>query len=134
MDRTNPMQIRVIAAVLSREDQLLVCQRPENKRHGTLWEFPGGKVEPGESDEQAVRRELLEELGLELESIGEAELEIADPGSPFLITFTPVRATGDPVCYEHAALAWGTPAELARLPLAPSDRRYVEFIMARSEA
>src|SRR5689334_24168216 len=107
--------IRVIAAVITRGDKLLVCQRPLHKRHGGLWEFPGGKLEQGEDDETAARRELAEELGIHVERVGEAELEIADPGSPFLIAFVPVEALGTPVCHEHSALAWGTPSELALL-------------------
>ena len=126
--------VRVIAAVITRGDQLLVCQRPPHKRHGGLWEFPGGKLEPGEDDETAARRELAEELGMHVESVGEPELEIADAGSPFLIAFVPVEASGTPVCHEHTALTWGRPAELARLPLAPSDRKYVEFLLARAAA
>ena len=122
-------QIRVVAAVLRRDGRLLACRRPEHKRHGGLWEFPGGKVEPGEDDFAATRRELREELGLEVESIGAPECEFGDPGSPYLIVFVPVAATGEPVCHEHTAVFWGTPAELACLPLAPSDRRYVELVL-----
>src|SRR5437870_8881891 len=98
--------VRVIAAVIAKGDRLLVCRRAQHKRHGRLWEFPGGKLEPGEDDETAARRELAEELGLQVESVGEAELEIADAGSPFLIAFIPVEASGTPVCHEHSALAW----------------------------
>jgi mutator protein MutT len=119
--------IRVIAAVVSRGDELLVCQRPLEKRHGGLWEFPGGKCEPGESDAAAARRELYEELGVEVAEIGEAEFTIADPGSPFLIVFVPVRIAGEPRCHEHIALKWGRLSDLAGLHLAPSDRRFVEF-------
>jgi mutator protein MutT len=122
--------IRVIAGVIARSDKLLVCQRPPHKRHGGLWEFPGGKVEPGEDDESAARRELAEELGVHVETVGEAELEIADAGSPFLICFVPVEVSGTPVCHEHTAMTWATLSELALLPLAPSDRRYVERRLA----
>jgi 8-oxo-dGTP diphosphatase len=118
--------IRVIAAVVSRGDDLLVCQRPHEKRHGGLWEFPGGKCEPGETDAAAARRELHEELGVEVTEVGDEELVIADPDSPFLIVFAPVRIIGEPTCREHIALRWGRPGELAQLPLAPSDRRFVE--------
>jgi len=119
--------IRVIAAVVSRGDELLVCQRPHHKRHGGLWEFPGGKCEPGESDADAARRELREELGVEVTEVGDEEIVIADPDSTFLIVFTRVRIVGELDCREHIALKWGRPSELAHLPLAPSDRRYVEY-------
>jgi 8-oxo-dGTP diphosphatase len=124
------MTVRVIAAVITRHDSFLVCQRPSHKRHGGFWEFPGGKVEPNESDECAARRELAEELGVHVESIAEPDFSIADPDSPFLIVFVATTITGEPTCYEHTALAWLTPAELLNLPLAPSDRRYVEFLLS----
>jgi mutator protein MutT len=126
--------IRVVAAVAARGDALLVCRRPAHKRHGGLWEFPGGKCDPGESDTEAVRRELREELGVGARAAGEAELVVADPGSPFVIAFVPVTLDGEPVAHEHEALCWGTLAEVAALPLAPSDRRYVEHRLARAAA
>jgi hypothetical protein len=52
---------------------------------------------------------------------------VADAGSPFLIVFIPVRITGEPTCHEHTALAWGKASDLLRLPLAPSDLRYVQY-------
>lgn len=124
--------IRVIAAVVSRGDTLLVCQRPFDKRHGGLWEFPGGKCEPGESDIAAVRRELREELGVEVTSVGDEEFAAHDPDSPYLIVFAPVTIIGEPTCYEHIGLQWESPPNLALLPLAPSDRRYLEFRLAKS--
>ena len=128
------MSIRVTACVVRRGESLLVCQRAPAKRHGGLWEFPGGKVEPNESDESAARRELAEELGVLVGSVGEPDFSIADPDSPFLIVFVPTTITGEPTCHEHTALAWLTPAELLNLPLAPSDRRYVEFLLSRERA
>lgn len=112
-------------------EAVLICQRPAHKRHGGLWEFPGGKVEPNESDESAARRELAEELGVRVESVGRPDFSIADPDSPFLIVFVPTTITGEPTCHEHTALAWLTPPELTKMPLAPSDRRYVEVLLAR---
>lgn len=123
--------IRVVAAVIARGDRLLVCQRPTHKRHGGLWEFPGGKCEPGESDVEAARRELLEELGVEVKDVGPEVFAIHDPGSPFLIAFVPVTIVGEPICHEHTALQWGEPHDLAQLTLAPSDRRFVEEILVR---
>lgn len=131
MPESEPL-VRVVAAVVSRGDELLLCQRPLHKRHGGLWEFPGGKCEPGESDADALRRELHEELGVEVMGVGEEELAIHDDGSPFLIVFVPVRIAGEPRCHEHIALRWAEPHELADIPLAPSDRRFAEHRLARA--
>jgi mutator protein MutT len=118
------MKIRVVASVIERGDRLLVCQRPAHKRHGGLWEFPGGKVEEGESDFDAVARELEEELGVRVLEVGGELFSMADPGSPFVIAFLPVEIEGEPRCLEHAALAWVTDEELLSLPLAPSDLQF----------
>jgi mutator protein MutT len=120
--------IRVIAAVVTDGDRLLVCQRPPHKRHGGLWEFPGGKCEPGESDTQAADRELREELGVAVAECGPELAAFHDPGSPFLIAFVRAEIRGEPTCHEHTALCWGTPDELAALPLAPTDRRFVDLL------
>ncbi len=122
--------VRVIAAVIRRADTLLVCQRPPHKRHGNLFEFPGGKVDPGESDAHTASRELAEELGVTVTTVGPELFAIADPGSEFLIAFVPVEILGEPQCLEHTALTWGTLHELDALALAPSDRRFVEFLLA----
>jgi 8-oxo-dGTP diphosphatase len=116
--------IRVVAAVVRRGERVLVCLRPPHKRHGGLWEFPGGKIEPGESDLEAARRELGEELGVDVLSVGPAEFSMADPGSAFVIEFMPVEIAGEPLCLEHERLEWVLSSELDRLPLAPSDREY----------
>lgn len=124
----------VLAAVIERDGQYLVCQRPAYKRHGGLWEFPGGKLEPGESYLDAARREMSEELGVSVLSVGEALRTFADPGSPFVIDFVPVVITGDPQCLEHSALKWLALDALPALDLAPSDRRFVEFLQAQVDA
>lgn len=125
--------IHVIAAVVSRGNELLICQRPYQKRHGGLWEFPGGKCEPGESITAAVHRELREELGVHVVSVDQTEFTVTDPGSPYLLLFTPVRIQGEPVCHEHISLRWAPLNELTQLPLAPGDRRYVEFRLKRGQ-
>jgi len=121
------MPIRVLASVIQRENRLLVCQRPPHKRHGGLWEFPGGKVKARESDLEAARRELREELGVNVTEVGPVAFSVADPGSDFVIEFLPVRIEGEPECLEHLALVWREEEDILSLALAPSDRRYVVF-------
>lgn len=120
-----PARIDVVAAVIERGGRYLVCRRPEEKRHGGLWEFPGGKVGEGESRLDAVRRELDEELGLETTRLGEVLFSAVDEGSPFVIDFVRVRTRGEPVLHEHTELGWFTPDELGSLALAPADARFV---------
>lgn len=122
-----PLQQRVIAAVISRGESLLVSKRPPHKRHGGMWEFPGGKAHEGESDLEAVARELREELDVQVVRAGDPLAEISDPGSPFVIVFVPVEIEGKPECIEHTEHRWGAPAELLKLELAPSDRAFVEM-------
>lgn len=62
-------KIPVVAAVISRDDRYLVARRPDHKRHGRRWEFPGGKLKPDESKDEGIRRELSEELRLEVVSV-----------------------------------------------------------------
>jgi mutator protein MutT len=118
------MPVRVVAAVIERAGRVLVCERPGHKRHGGLWEFPGGKVEPGESDLAAVERELHEELGVRVTAVGPVLFSSPDPGSDFVIEFHPVEIDGEPQPLEHVRLLWASDADLARLALAPSDLRY----------
>jgi mutator protein MutT len=117
--------VPVVAAVLRREGRVLLCRRPEHKRHGGLWEFPGGKLLPGETLGEAARRELAEELRVELTTLT-AHLGIRrDPGSPFVIHFVEVTAEGEPSPLEHDELAWALPGDLDRFQLAPGDRAFV---------
>lgn len=123
-------RISVLAAVVKRGNRYLVCQRPFNKRHGGLWEFPGGKLEKGETLLQAAQRELREELGVAVVEIHEPLLSIADPGSEFVIVFTPVAIEGEPRCLEHVAVLWATSTELYAMRLAPSDRAFVDGVLS----
>lgn len=123
--------IRVLAAVIRRGAEYLVCLRPRQKRHGGLWEFPGGKLEAGETLEDAARRELAEELGVEVISCGSTPLFTAhDAGSPFLIEFLSVEIGGEPQALEHDALRWATAPVLSALELAPSDAAFVAAVLS----
>lgn len=122
--------IRVLAAVVRREGCVLVARRPAHKRHGGLWEFPGGKVDPGESDAEAIGRELREELGLELVALGPVRFTHRDPGTRFEIVFVDVTATGEPQPLEHEALAWVAPEGLGALAMAPSDAAFARALRA----
>ena len=116
----------VVAAVLRRGDAVLLCRRPHEKRHGGLWEFPGGKVHEGETPEQALARELEEELGLALVAAGaDPVAQFDDPGSAFTIAFHVVEARGEPEAREHLEVRWVQIAGAADYDLAPSDRRFV---------
>ena len=110
--------IPVLAAIIRRDALYLICLRPAHKRHGNLWEFPGGKLEPNETLLAAANRELTEELGVSALAVGEPLFSVADPDSPFLIEFVPTVISGDPACLEHSQLRWATLDELPALPLA----------------
>ncbi len=118
----------VVAAVVVRGGAVLLGRRPAHKRHGGLWEFPGGKLEAEETHATAAARELREELGLTVTAVGAPLYTVRDPGSPFEIAFVPLAAAGEPVCHEHTAIAWVPPAALADLPLAPSDARFAQAL------
>lgn len=119
------MPIHVVAAVIRDGERVLVALRPPHKRHGSLWEFPGGKIDALETREEAVRREMREELGVEVLSVGAPQLSVGDPGSEFVIEFIPTEIRGTPEPLEHTELRWGLPKDLLEIPLAPSDRNFV---------
>ena len=127
---TSPTRQSVVAAVVERNGRYLLCRRPAHKRHGGLWEFPGGKVLEGESRADAIARELTEELDLVTVRVGDVLASEADVGSDFVIEFVPTVTEGGAVLHEHDELGWFSPDELRALPLAPADARFA----ARLEA
>lgn len=133
-----PQRIEVVAAaLLDGQARLLLQQRPEGKHHAGLWEFPGGKVEQGESHEAALIREIAEELGIavlpgEMQIAGIAE-ETASPGDRTIVLFlyTCPRWTGDPHGHDGQGWGWFSPSEAAALPLAPMDRQLLAALSSR---
>ena len=93
----NQAPIPVVAAVVLRDGRYLVGRRPAHKRHGGLWEFPGGKVDVGESMLEAARRELAEELSVSTNGIGRTLFSSRDGDAPFVIHFVEVEIDGDPI-------------------------------------
>jgi len=125
--------IRVVAAVIERDGRWLLGRRPDEKRHGGLWEFPGGKMDIDESALAAARRELSEELGLDVVTVGDRLMAVQDEGSPFVIEFFETAAEGTPQPLEHSELGWFSVPELREMPLAPADARFVEWLAEGSE-
>lgn len=119
-------KILVAAAVIRRGDCVLLCKRPVEKRHGGLWEFPGGKVSEGETLVDALSRELSEELLVDVISAGVTLLIERDTGSPFEIHFISTEIAGEPSAQEHDSIEWVAIDDCARYPLAPADRKFVE--------
>jgi 8-oxo-dGTP diphosphatase len=113
----------VAAALLDELGRVLMQQRRVGRAHGGLWEFPGGKVEPGESLAAALLREIAEELGIALDPLALEPLSFAaGPGDPHVVLLYTCRAwTGEPCCLDAAAIGWFNAAELATLPLVPLD-------------
>ncbi|MHB8055034.1 MAG: (deoxy)nucleoside triphosphate pyrophosphohydrolase [Candidatus Aminicenantales bacterium] len=124
--------IEVTAAVIKNDDRILICRRREGERFGGLWEFPGGKTEPGESPEQGLCREIREELDLEIEIGGRiGSFSYGDP--PDGIELTAFFAWPRPkapgfTLKEHAEARWVSPDELDGFDFAPADRPFVALL------
>ena len=113
------------AALIDPDGRVLIAQRPEGKPMAGLWEFPGGKVESGETPEAALIRELHEELGLDTWASCLAPLSFASHAYPDFHLLMPLFACrkwqGTPEAREHRALKWIRPARLRDYPMPPAD-------------
>ncbi|EOL8970793.1 pyrimidine (deoxy)nucleoside triphosphate diphosphatase [Cronobacter dublinensis] len=128
--------IDVVAAIIVREGRLLLAQRPATGDQAGLWEFPGGKVEPGESQPAALARELSEELAIEAR-VGAYVASHTREVSGRVIRLHAWRVEdfgGEPQALCHSALAWCEPREAFGYALAPADIPLLEAFMSERDA
>ena len=121
----------VVAALIWEKDRFLICQRPAHKARGLLWEFVGGKLEPGESRQQALIRECQEELGIEI-AVGDVFMEVVHEYPDLLVRLTLFHATiasGVPQMLEHNDLRWITVKEIPQYDFCPADVDILKKLM-----
>ncbi len=115
--------VEVVAALIWNGEKFMICQRPANKKRGLLWEFVGGKVEKGESKEQALIRECKEELDIEIEV--DSEFISTKHTYPDIIinltVFNSRIVNGKPTLLEHNDLKWITKNEIPNFNFCPAD-------------
>lgn len=130
---TGLRQIAVVGAVVVRDGLVMAAQRGGSGPLAGLWEFPGGKVEQGESAREALEREIVEELGCVVE-VGEeitTTVHKYDFAEITLTTFICALTGGEPHLSEHSAIEWIHPADLDSLAWAPADVPAVDLVKAR---
>ena len=123
--------VEVVAALIWNEDKFLICQRPAHKARALLWEFVGGKVEHGETKEQALIRECKEELAVIL-SVGDIFIDIVHEYPDITVHLTLFNATiaeGIPQRIEHNDIQWITPAEIPNYNFCPADAEVLKRII-----
>ena len=116
--------IEVVAALIRAEGKILICQRPGHKARGLLWEFPGGKVDPGETPQDALKRECMEELGIRL-AVGELFARVSHRYPDLSVRLSLYEASiaeGNPQNLEHRDIRWVSPGELLDYDFCPADR------------
>ena len=120
----------VSAALIWEGDRFMICQRPAHKARGLLWEFVGGKTEPGETKEQALTRECREELDIEVEA-DSVFMEVRHEYPDITVNLTLFNAhivSGEPVLLEHADLRWIKPEEIDNFTFCPADEEILKKI------
>ena len=119
-------------ALVDVDGRVLMCQRPEGKALAGLWEFPGGKLEPGETPEACLIRELKEELGIEVAAACLAPFVFASHSYEAFHLLMPLylcrRWEGTPRPLEHPQLRWVRPSQMGDLPMPPADAPLVAYL------
>ena len=113
----------VVAALIWDKDRFLICQRPKKKARGLLWEYVGGKVEPGETKQEALIRECREELDVTI-TVGDVFMDVVHEYPDITVHLTLFHASiaeGTIRLLEHNAIAWITPAEIPDYDFCPAD-------------
>ena len=125
MTISNRLILVVACALIDADGRVLIAQRPSGKAMAGLWEFPGGKMEAGERPEQALIRELQEELAITVREPCLAPFTFASHTYPDFQLLMPLylcrRWEGSPVAREHSALKWVRPRDLSQYPMPPAD-------------
>ena len=132
MEKTNKPHAEVVAALIWDGKRFMICQRPAHKARGLLWEFVGGKVEPGEAMEAALIRECREELAVSV-TVREKFMEVTHDYPDLDVHLTLFHAeieSGTPQLLEHNDLRWITPAEIPEYDFCPADVEILERIKA----
>ena len=132
----NPAPRVVVAALLERDGTILICRRAAGQPHAGKWEFPGGKVEPGEQLDAALRRELLEELDIRAAIGDEVErYPFAYPGKPaiLLVFFRVTEFSGEPRNVEFDEIRWETPGRLPDYDFLEGDVDFVRRLAISGE-
>mgnify|MGYP003289739328 CR=1 FL=1 len=120
----------VVAALVWKDDKFMICQRPVHKARGLLWEFVGGKVEPGETKEQALICECQEELAVTL-AVGDLFMDVVHEYHDLTVHLTLFNATiaeGVPQMQEHNDIKWITPSEIPNYEFCPVDEEILAKI------
>ena len=115
--------VEVVAALIWNADRFMICQRPAHKARGLLWEFVGGKVEPGETKEQALIRESKEELNVLL-SVGDVFMDVVHEYPELTVHLTLFNSTiaeGEPQKLEHNDIQWIKTSEISNYEFCPAD-------------
>lgn len=120
--------VEVAAALIWKNDKFMICRRPPDKKRGLLWEFVGGKLEPGETGEEALIRECREELGITVRPKSVfADVTHVYPDITIHMTLYNAEITeGEPVLLEHCGLEWITKEQIKDYEFCPADYPLLE--------